>query len=126
MQLNPHLENKDIVSHFVLQGMLSRTVRNIIKRIRDGKDDKKMTGGGKSPAIMTERIKDKMIDLFDGKTNVSYRKAARIFNVSRQVIKKWLNNLDIKRIKRRKIPASNAKTEKETENHFKQDLKNRI
>lgn len=64
--LNPNLPDKDVVQHFQKEGMARSTIYNCIKRIKDGKDIKKSHNGGKLPCVLTNKIRDKLIDMFDG------------------------------------------------------------
>jgi len=109
MLLNPSLPDKDIVRHFIQMGFKERTIRDNIRRIKDGISVKKLEGSGRPKAIMTSRIKDRMVNLFDGSCKTTIKMAARKFKVSHHVIKQWLQELGIERKVRKKIPKSTDK-----------------
>ena len=110
--LNPDSSCKDAVNHFVSQGMNKRTVYRYIKRIKEHGDTKSRYVPGKKQLVLTKRMKNRLYKLFDGKVGVSVRQALQKLNVCQSVIKRWLNELGIKRKVRQVVPKSSEKQRK--------------
>ena len=84
----------------------------LLKRIRDGFQDKTRHGGGRKTKELTTKVKEKLKKMFDGKIGVSINHAARKLKVGWHTIKKWLEVLKIKRRIRRIVPKSSEKQKK--------------
>lgn len=118
MLLNPTAPTNDIVNHFKKQGMKKSAIYNYIKRIKDGWDLKKKQGGGNPQAVLTPKIREKLVMMFDGETDVSVNHAARKFKVSWKVVNKWLKEMGIQRKARKKIPFSDEKQKQKQKTIF--------
>ena len=106
---NPDTRRADVVKHFIMQRMNRTTIYRYIKKIEKEEETKSKYKPGKKPCILTERIKNKLSKIFDGKIGASIRHASRTLNYSRRTIKRWLTELGIKKKARQVVPKSTEK-----------------
>ena len=112
MLLNPSTSNIVMVNHFQQQGYSRASIYRYIKRIRECNETKSRHAGGKQVPQLDENLKRKIRRFFDNKVGASLRKASLKFKVCRQVITKWLDQLGIKRKKRKKVPKTSDRQKK--------------
>ncbi len=73
MQINPDARRCDILTHFKKEGMKERTINRYITRIREGWNLKKINAGGKPKKILTPKIRQRLVDMFDGENNINVK-----------------------------------------------------
>jgi transposase len=94
------------VHHFLKMGINRKTIYNIINRIDSKLSLKRKSGSGKKPKIIDNKINKKLIKYTVGKVSKSYRNLGRICGIDGKTAKKRINELGIKKKKRKKVPKS--------------------
>jgi len=111
MSKNQDMTDKDVAEYFLKLGIPKTTVYRYIKRVRNGQDDKKNVGG-KPKTIFTAKEEEKLVEMFDRRTNVSVNFASRKLKKPWHAINNWFIDHGIKRRVRKRIPMSSEKQKK--------------
>jgi len=100
------MKKKDIVHHFILEGIPKATIYRIIARSEDGRSMMQGKGQGRPAKIMTKENLKKLKIMFDGTDRQSQRKAASKFGCTQPYISKTLKEkTKIKCYKKQKAPC---------------------
>lgn len=96
------------VRHFMEEGVPRRTVYNILDRFSKGLAPERHTGSGRKAKKLTKGQLKRLSKMFENKSGISQRIAARKLNVSQPLVHRALKmKLAIKYRKKQKIPARN-------------------
>jgi transposase len=100
------MKKSEIVKHFVLEGIVAKTVYRTINRIDNGISLKRKSGSGNNRKI-SDKIKEKIIEQNVNEVGKSYRSIGREHKIHHQSAKRILDEAECIRKKRKKAPKSN-------------------
>lgn len=108
-------DTQNTISHFKSQGMIPKTIRNIIKRYEENGTVERKVGSGRKPSLLTPRNLNKLKDMFtDSDDDWSFRRAAKKFGTCHKHISRTLKSkFNIKCRTKKKAPKyqdSNVET----------------
>jgi transposase len=103
---NKQMKKNEIVRHFVLEGIASKTVYRSINRINNGISLIRKPGSGSNRKI-SDKIKEKIIEQNVNEVGQSYRSIGRKHKIHHQSAKRILDEAEVIRKKRKKAPKSN-------------------
>jgi len=103
---HPEWSKARIVSHFVEEGMIRRTVYNILATYASRKTTNRKVGSGKTCTLNDPLVKKKLRQATQGKVAKSYKELARKFQCDDKTVKKHLQSMGMKRKTRKSKPAT--------------------
>lgn len=101
---NPKMSKKEIVRHFMVEGMKRSTIYGIIKRHENNLTMKRKEGSGLTPKKFDLKNRMRLIRYFNHSDKVSLSSGAKKFACDKSTIKYWLKKLKIKRFHKKKVP----------------------
>ena len=103
------MKKTGVVKHFQTEGVLRRTIYNIMKRCGSGLlcEDKARQG---HPTELNKQQLQKLKDSAENHVGTSQRKLAKKFKVSRPCIQRSLKKIGLKYYKRQRVPKYSQKT----------------
>ena len=97
------MEKTDVVKHFQTEGVLRRTIYNIIKRYKSGLPCEDKPRQGRSAKSNKQQLQ-KLKNSAENYVGTSQRKLAKKFEVSRPCIQRILKKIGLKYYKRQRAP----------------------